>query len=125
MERLALLLREKEEALARSRPDFYFAVLDASASDEALHAAQMLREEHLAGELSFGAGSLKSRLRQASRVRAEYCLIMGESELADRNVIVKHMDSGEQAAIPLATLRDWAEIRYQDTLQKGRPGGAR
>jgi histidyl-tRNA synthetase len=126
MERLALLLSEKEEGPGRTgRPDFYFAVLDPSASAEALHAAQVLREEHLVGELSYCSGSLKSRLRQASHSNAEYCLILGENELADRKVIIKHMDSGEQALISLATLRDWAEIRYQHTLQKGRKGGTR
>jgi histidyl-tRNA synthetase len=125
MERLALLLDEKEGGAPRPRPDFYFAVIDSSASDDALHAAQILREARLAGEMSFGSGSLKSRLRQASRSNAEYCLIMGETELASRTVIIKDMDSGEQANIPLATLRDWAEIRYEDKTKKGGKGGTR
>lgn len=123
MERLAMLLEAKEGAA--ERPDFYFAVLDENAADTALHAAQTLREARLAGELAYGAGSLKSRLRQASRQNAEYCLIMGETELEARNVIVKHMDSGEQVTIPLATLADWADIRYENKMQKGRKGGYR
>ncbi|MDR0339381.1 MAG: histidine--tRNA ligase [Desulfovibrio sp.] len=123
MERLALMLGDKESLLPR--PDFYFAVLDEAASDTALHAAQTLRKARLAGEMSFGAGSLKSRLRQASRSNAEYCLILGGAELEAQKVVVKHMDSGEQAEIPLTTLADWAEIRFEDKMERGRKGGCR
>ena len=114
MERLALMMSEKMAALACPRPDFYFAVLDGRCADAAVLASQTLREKGLAGEMSYDAGSLKSRLRQASKTGAEYCMIMGEAELANESVIVKHMDSGEQVSIPLATLADWAEIRYAD-----------
>lgn len=116
MERLALLTSEKMAAIANSRPDFYFAVLDPDCAGLAVLASQILREKRLAGEMSYGAGSLKSRLRQASKLNVEYCLIMGGAELAGECVIVKHMDSGEQVNIPLATLADWAEIRHADKI---------
>ncbi len=125
MERLALMLEEKAAGQARPRPDFYFAVLAADAADTALLAAQTLRESGLAGEMSFEYKSLKSQLRQASRTNAEYCLIMGEAELAIQSVVVKHMDSGDQATLPLLTLRDWAGIRAEQKLEKGRKGGYR
>lgn len=125
MERLAMMLQDKLEADKLPRPDFYFAVLDPGAADTALLAAQTLREARLKGEMSFESKSLKSQMRQASRNRAEYCLIMGTEELASQNVLVKHMDSGEQVPISLATLGDWAEIRYEDKMQVGRKGGRR
>ena len=125
MERLALMITESMAAEAEKRPDFYFAVLDEGAADTALLAAQALREAGLAGEMSFGSGSLKSRLRQASRSGAEYCLILGAGELEEKKVTVKHMDSGEQVSIPLVTLADWAEIRYENKMQAGRKGGCR
>lgn len=125
MERLALMLGDTMAESASPRPDFYFAVLDGQCADTAVSASQVLREKRLRGEMSFGSGSLKSRLRQASRTGAEYCLIMGEAELTAQTVIVKNMDSGEQVNIPLATLADWAEIRYADKMQAGRKGGCR
>ena len=125
MERLALMMSDAMGENAAPRPDFYFAVLDEQCSDAAVHASQALREAGLSGEMAYGSGSLKSRLRQASRVNAEYCLIMGEAELANQTVIVKHMDSGDQVSIPLATLKDWAEIRHEDKGQIGRKGGYR
>ena len=122
MERLALMLEARQAGQTQPRPDFYFAVLAPEAADTVLLAAQALRECHLAGEMSFEGKSLKSQLRQASRTGAEYCLIMGEAELAARNVTVKHMDSGEQVTIALATLRDWAGIRREQKLDKERRG---
>lgn len=123
MERLALLLGEKTAGAARIRPDFYIAVLVQEAADAALLAAQVLREAKLAGEVSFTSKSLKSQLRHASRLNAEYCLMLGDAELESGTVIIKHMDSGEQVPIPLATLADWAEIRFEDKQQRGRKGG--
>ena len=120
MERLALMLESKLDCQVLARPDFYFAVLTPEAANTALLAAQSLRECHLAGEISFESKSLKSQLRQASRTGAEYCLIMGESELAAKSVVVKHMDSGEQVTIALATLRDWAGIRCEQKMDKER-----
>ena len=123
MERLALMLADKKTAeQAAPTPDFYIAVLDAGATDSALMAAQAMRAAGLAGELSFAAKSLKSQLRQASRLNADYCLILGQEELAAQNIIVKHMGSGEQVAIPLVSLGDWAEIRHDDKLQRQRKG---
>ena len=120
MERLALMLETKLDDQVQPRPDFYFAVLAPEALNTALLAAQSLRECYLAGEISFENKSLKSQLRQASRTGAEYCLIMGEAEFAAQSVVVKHMDSGEQATIALATLRDWAGIRCEQKLDKER-----
>lgn len=123
MERLALMLADKKTAeQAAPTPDFYIAVLDAGATDSALMAAQSMRAAGLAGELSFAAKSLKSQLRQASRLNADYCLILGQDELAAQNIIVKHMGSGEQVTIPLVSLGDWAEIRHDDKLQRQRKG---
>jgi len=118
MERLALMLESRLDE--QPRPDFYFAVLTPEAANTALLAAQSLRECRLVGEMSFESKSLKSQLRQASRMGSEYCLIMGEAEFAAKSVVVKHMDSGEQVTIARATLRDWAAIRYEQKLNKER-----
>ena len=124
MERLALMLADKAPANG-DRPDFYIAVLDPDATNAALMAAQAMREAGLFGEFSFAAKSLKSQLRQASRLNADYCMILGAEELAAGNIIVKQMDSGDQVSIPLISLGDWAEIRHSDKLQQQRKGNYR
>ncbi|MDR1947713.1 MAG: histidine--tRNA ligase [Desulfovibrio sp.] len=129
MERLALALAqapdERERRSFAPRPDFYFAVLDAECADGALHAAQILRTAELSGIVDFGEGKLGSKLRQASRAKAEYCLIFGATELAGGKVIIKNMDEGSQVSISLATLADWAEIRFEHKREIGRKGGCR
>ncbi|WP_419786479.1 histidine--tRNA ligase [Pseudodesulfovibrio sp.] len=88
MERLALLLGEAEIA----KPDFYLAVVDDSAANEAMLFAQKLREKGLTGDVSYGSGSMKSRMRAANKAGAKVCLILGGQEMADGTVTVKYMD---------------------------------
>ena len=108
MERLALLMGEKMGEEFLRRPDFYIAVLSPEASGPALSVAQTLRESGLAGEMSFTAKSLKSQMRQASRQRSRFCLLLGETELTEKNVVIKDMDSGDQIHCPLDGLQAWA-----------------
>jgi histidyl-tRNA synthetase len=99
MERLALLL----EQLEAPAPDFYLAVVDASASNQAMLFAQRLRDKGLCGEVSFGSGSMKSRMRAANKSGAKVCLIMGGDELAASTVTVKPMTGdGEQETVSQA-----------------------
>jgi len=87
MERLALLL----DGLETATPDFYLAVVDEAAANEAMLFAQQLRAKGLAGEVSFSGGSMKSRMRAANKSGAKICLIMGGEELANKTVTVKDM----------------------------------
>ncbi|MDR2826420.1 MAG: histidine--tRNA ligase [Deltaproteobacteria bacterium] len=92
LERLSLLLPKKSE----TAPDFYIAVLEETALNEALRLAQKLRKNGLSGETSFNSGSIKSQLRKASANNARHCLLLGGNELAQGTVIIKNMQTGEQ-----------------------------
>ncbi|MEF2146529.1 MAG: histidine--tRNA ligase [Desulfovibrionaceae bacterium] len=87
MERLALLLGQRPA----QAPDFYVAVVADKAANPALLLAQELREAGLRGEVSYGSGSMKSRLRAANRIGARWCLILGEEEAVGGNVTIKDM----------------------------------
>ena len=87
MERLALLL----DQLEYDAPDFYLAVVDGDAANEAMLFAQKLRDKGLKGDVSFSGGSMKSRMRAANKSGAKTCLIMGGDELANSTVTVKDM----------------------------------
>ena len=100
MERLAMLLPERE----RRRPDFYLAPLAPEALDEALILAEDLRSAGLSGQVAFAAKSLKSQMRQAGKLLARKCIMIGQDELAAQAVLIKDMDSGEQETAPLAEL---------------------
>lgn len=100
MERLALLMPSQEAP----RPDFHVAVLDATAQNEALLMAEELRAAGFVGEVGFGSGSIKSRMRLAGKSRARITIILGADELASGSVVVKDMDSGEQVSVQRAAL---------------------
>ncbi len=100
MERLAMLLPEH----ASPRPDFYLAPLAPEALDEALVLAEKLRAAGLHGQVAFAAKSLKSQMRQAGKLMARKCVMLGQDELAAQTALIKDMDSGEQETAPLADL---------------------
>ncbi|CCH49211.1 histidine--tRNA ligase [Pseudodesulfovibrio piezophilus] len=88
MERLALLLDQMDA----ERPDFYLAVVDQDAANDAMLFAQQLRDKGLKGDASYSGGSMKSRMRAANKSGAKTCLIMGGDERANKTVTVKYMD---------------------------------
>jgi histidyl-tRNA synthetase len=58
--------------------------------------------------LAFGTRSLKSQLKSANRSQVHYALILGEDELARKEITVRDMTSGEQTAVALSGLLSWA-----------------
>ena len=100
MERLAMLLPEVNPA----RPDFYIAVVEDVAMDAAFKIAQDLRKSGLRGEMSFSAKKMKHQMKNAARLNARKCLILGGSEIENNTVQVKDMDSGEQLEIAVGSL---------------------
>ena len=98
MERLALLLGARTLAA----PDFYVALLDPRAENLGVLLAQKLRMAGLSGQAGFSAGSMKSRLRQADKSGATFCLILGGEEFDAGTVTVKDMSGRrEQTSLPL------------------------
>lgn len=87
MERLALLLGERNP----QAPDFYLAVVDKNAANQAMLFAQQLRDKGLRGEVSYAGGSMKSRMRAANKSDAATCLIIGPDEFENKAVTVKDM----------------------------------
>ena len=107
MERLALCLGDRSDVV---RPtDFFIVVLEDKGISTAVRLSEVLRDQGLKGEMSYAAKSMKSQMRQASKVSARYGLILGETELAEGTVVIRNMESGEQVVIPVAELAPWAE----------------
>ncbi|MFP5238221.1 MAG: histidine--tRNA ligase [Acidobacteriota bacterium] len=102
MERLALLMGDAGAAV----PDFHLAVLGSQGLDAGLLLAQKLRAAGLSGECALAAKSAKAQMRQAGKSGARYCLILGESELAEGTVVVKNMLAGTQETVSQDTLLD-------------------
>jgi histidyl-tRNA synthetase len=88
--------------------------LGAAAEAEALKIAQALRHARLNVDLGY-AGSMKSRMKRADKVKAVATVILGDNELAKGVAAVRDMDSGQQTDVSLAELeRHLARYRDED-----------
>jgi histidyl-tRNA synthetase len=100
MERLAMLIAQPRAP----QPDFYLAVLDPSALDLGQILALRLREHGLHGEVSFEAKGPKAQLRQANKMGAKSCLLLGKDEMEANTIVLKDMNSGEQQTVSQSSL---------------------
>ena len=97
MERLILLLEAQKSDLAVENPlDIYLVTIGQSVVTEALQIVQALRRQGLNVEFDLNQRKTKKQFRDADRHGAAYTLTLGESELADKNINVKNMNSGKE-----------------------------
>ncbi|MER7315341.1 MULTISPECIES: histidine--tRNA ligase [Streptomyces] len=63
-----------------------------------------LRKAGVATDFAFGGRGLKGAMKSANRSGARYTVVAGERDLAEGNVQVKDMESGEQQAVAVGDL---------------------
>ena len=51
--------------------------------------------------------SMRSQMREANKLNANYCIIMGQDEVKSNSVIVKNMTDGEQTNIDISKIIDY------------------
>ena len=88
-ERLVLLLREQQAAGRPRTPDVYLVHAGAGAAATAMQTAEILRDEGLAVHMHMGGGSFKAQMKKADASGAHFAIIIGEDEVATRQVSVK------------------------------------
>ncbi len=114
IERIVMALQNQHGTVPEApRPLAYFAWQGAEAGKKAVAVLTDLREKGLEGVMGFGGRSLKAQLREADRRRAGFVVIIGESELAKNEALVRRMEGGSQESVPFDSL--------QETLMKARP----
>ena len=101
MERLVLLLGQLKEGSRFNRPGLYLAWMGKAAGDWAFSVAHKLRRRGIAVEVEGEQKSLKSQMRKADKIKAQYVFIVGEDELGKGKGILRHMDSKEQVEVSL------------------------
>ncbi|WP_406413325.1 histidine--tRNA ligase [Streptomyces halstedii] len=63
-----------------------------------------LRKAGVATDFAFGGRGLKGAMKSANRSGARYTVVAGERDLAEGDVQLKDMESGEQQAVPVGDL---------------------
>jgi histidyl-tRNA synthetase len=112
VERVIELLKEGKAVEPPAVADVYVVHQGGATAAQAFVVAEQLRDAGLDVLYHAGEGSLKSQMKKADASRAEYAVIIGETELAQRAVALKSLRSaagssgGEQRIVPLDRLAD-------------------
>ena len=104
LERIALLIQDKNTQLVNKRCQLYFVALGDKAQTESMKLSkkilQMLPNITLSNDVSMG--SLKSQMKKADKSNADFALILGEEELSNNQLSIKPLKGqGVQQLIEL------------------------
>jgi len=96
---IELLKQEGMWPLDELDTDVYVLTVSDSVRDVGLDFASRLREEGLIVEIGLGSRGFGDQLGYADSINAKRVLIVGERDLDDGNITMKHMDSGKEELI--------------------------
>ena len=102
MERLIIVRDAENNApLAPLMRDIFIGYRGNAAMMEAFKIVNSLRQVGISAESDHLQRSIKAQMKYANKINARYSMIIGESELEERNVKLKEMESGDEVTIPL------------------------
>ncbi len=116
MERIVTLLKENwtEEHPA---PTVFIATIGRDSEMEGFRIAEDIRAAGFWVEPNYGGASLKSQLRKADRIGAEFAFIIGENELKAGKVQWKNLKKSEQGEVEIKNILSF----LTDNIQSSNP----
>jgi histidyl-tRNA synthetase len=122
MERVVLLLGGTADA---AQPVALLIPLGEAALGRLLPVARAVRARGIPVELGYGVRKLRAELERANKLRAEHAVIVGDTELARGEAIVREMKSGSQRTVTLESLADeLVVLGAPDGSLRGAPDGS-
>lgn len=101
IDRLTYLLKD---CITKQRP-IAMIPLGSQAEEQLLVIAQKLRSHGHAVELSY-SGNMAKRLKKADKCNARWAIILGDTEIATRKILVRDLDSGVQQEVDSENVYD-------------------
>ncbi len=101
LERLVLLLEQRERVEKGDGIDLFVAGLGEIANSFAYKLVDDLRKKNMRVTMDYDGKSLKSQMKQADKAGASYVLIVGEEEIEKKLVVLRNMTTQEQMAVSL------------------------
>ena len=102
MERLISLLPKEKKFI--QYPHLFIAALGEESYREAYRLMNQLHLEGIRAELDYEGKSLKSQMRRADKLKAQYVLILGEEELRRGKAALRNMEDKSQEELPIGNL---------------------
>ena len=116
LERLVLLVQEVNKSIpVKSAVDIYVVYQGEGSTLAAFQLAEKLRSElpHLSTMLHCSGGNFKKQFKRADKSGATLALVLGESEVQNNQVVVKHLlGAAEQQTIDVANLIEHVKAQF-------------
>ena len=116
LERLVLLVQEVNKSIpVKSAVDIYIVYQGEGTTLAAFQLAEKLRSElpHLSTMLHCSGGNFKKQFRRADKSGATLALVLGESEVQNNQVVVKHLlGAAEQQTIDVSNLIEHVKAQF-------------
>ncbi len=90
-----------QEEVKINTPDLYIAYIGEACEKTALNLALQLRKNGKYIETDICKRSMKASLKYADKMNCKYVMVIGEEELKENKVSIKHMMTGEQEMVNL------------------------
>ncbi len=107
MERLIIAMQEESISPAIKGGRLVAIVYDAGYIDYAFEVMTDLRANSIPVLMDFSGRSIKSQMRWANKLGADYVLIIGAEEASSRQVSLKDMHTGQQTSLSLDSVVDY------------------
>lgn len=105
LERIQLILEHQGVQLNEAKPlDVYMVALGEAAETEVTKQLFKLRQAGFSAERDYLGRKMKAQMKSADRFKARYTAILGEDELAQGEIALKNMETGEQRTVKLDQL---------------------
>ena len=116
LERLVLLVQEVNKSIpVKSAVDIYVVYQGEGTTLAAFQLAEKLRSElpHLSTMLHCSGGNFKKQFKRADKSGATLALVLGESEVQNNQVVVKHLlGAAEQQTIDVANIIEHVKAQF-------------
>jgi histidyl-tRNA synthetase len=117
LERITLLMEQQDaNKLPASTMDVFLVALGGNTLAPCSQLAHALRKQGAKVAIDYSSRSLKAQLKQASRVKARYSLIVGEDEWSRGEGILRNMKTQEQQPFALTGSSDEQGLRLIEAV---------
>ena len=107
IERIMLLLEAQKTELPKPTPcDIYIAAMGDNAALKAAELCARLRQDGFSAQTDICGRGLKSQMKFADKLGAEFTMVLGDNELEAGKARLKNMASGSETEVRLESLAD-------------------
>lgn len=102
LERLLMLMQAQNIEIPKpDECDIYIAAMGDEAQLEAFKLTKLLRQTSLKAQCDVVGRGLRAQIKYADKIGAKFSIVLGDSEIQEKKVKVKNMQTGEQTEISL------------------------